>query len=71
MLSGAIRRKTLQSSHPAWVETWVGTCLDIMALSVNKLSTLGVGKAGTPGYYGDGGGLWLQVCGSGSKSWPD
>ncbi|MBC7686156.1 MAG: integrase arm-type DNA-binding domain-containing protein [Bdellovibrionales bacterium] len=40
-----------------------------MALSVNKLSALGIGKAGKPGYYGDGGGLWLQVSRSGSKSW--
>jgi integrase len=40
-----------------------------MAISVNKLSVLGIGKAGTPGYYGDGGGLWLQVSRSGSKSW--
>jgi hypothetical protein len=40
-----------------------------MAISVNKLSVLGIGKAGTPGYYGDGGGLWLQISRSGSKSW--
>lgn len=40
-----------------------------MALSVNKLSALGVSKAAKPGYYGDGGGLWLQVSKSGTKSW--
>jgi hypothetical protein len=40
-----------------------------MALKVNKLSALGVSKASKPGYYGDGGGLWLQVSKSGSKSW--
>ncbi len=40
-----------------------------MAFKVNKLSALGVSKASKPGYYGDGGGLWLQVSKSGSKSW--
>jgi integrase len=40
-----------------------------MALKVNKLSALAVSKASKPGYYGDGGGLWLQVSKSGSKSW--
>jgi integrase len=28
-----------------------------------------VTKTSKPGYYGDGGGLWLQVAKSGSKSW--
>jgi hypothetical protein len=40
-----------------------------MALSMNKLSALAVAKTRKPGYYGDGGGLWLQVAQSGSKSW--
>jgi len=40
-----------------------------VALSVNKLSALGVSKATKPGYYGDGGGLWLQISKSGTKSW--
>ena len=34
-----------------------------------KLTALGVGKLKTPGMYGDGGGLWLQVSGKGAKSW--
>ena len=34
-----------------------------------KLSALGVAKLKTPGMYGDGGGLWLQVTGKGGKSW--
>ena len=40
-----------------------------MAGGVNKLSALGVSKTTKPGHYGDGGGLWLQVSDSGSKSW--
>ncbi len=34
-----------------------------------KLTALGVAKLKTPGMYGDGGGLWLQVTGKGAKSW--
>ena len=34
-----------------------------------KLTALGVGRLKTPGMYGDGGGLWLQVTGKGAKSW--
>jgi integrase len=40
-----------------------------MALILNKLSALAVTKISKPGYYGDGGGLWLQVAAAGSKSW--
>jgi integrase len=36
---------------------------------MDKLTPLGVNKAKKPGYYGDGGGLCLQVSASGSKSW--
>ncbi len=36
---------------------------------LNKLSAMSVSKLSSPGNYGDGGGLWLQVSGSGSKSW--
>lgn len=36
---------------------------------LNKLSAVSVSKLSSPGNYGDGGGLWLQVSGSGSKSW--
>lgn len=34
-----------------------------------KLTALGVARLKTPGMYGDGHGLWLQVTGSGAKSW--
>lgn len=34
-----------------------------------KLTSLAVTKQSTPGLYGDGAGLWLQVMASGSKSW--
>jgi hypothetical protein len=34
-----------------------------------KLTALGVARLKTPGMYGDGHGLWLQVTGKGAKSW--
>ncbi|MFV7433501.1 tyrosine-type recombinase/integrase [Pseudomonas shirazica] len=40
-----------------------------MARGINKLSALAVQKAKEPGYYGDGGGLWLQISKLGGKSW--
>src|SRR5690349_23161839 len=43
----------------------VQTC----ALPIWKLSAISVRRASKRGKYGDGGGLWLQVYGHGSKSW--
>jgi integrase len=40
-----------------------------MARLVDKLTALEVAKTTKPGLHGDGGGLWLQVSPSGSKSW--
>ena len=40
-----------------------------MARLIDKLTPLWVSKVKKPGYYGDGGCLWLQVSISGSKSW--
>ena len=40
-----------------------------MSTSVNKLSARAVANAKTPGLYGDGGGLYLQVSNTGTKSW--
>jgi hypothetical protein len=40
-----------------------------MARHVNKLSAILVAKLSSPGHYGDGNGLWLQISPSGSKSW--
>jgi integrase len=40
-----------------------------MGRHVRKLSAKLVENLSSPGYYGDGDGLWLQVSGSGSKSW--
>lgn len=37
--------------------------------TMNKLTALGVAKIQQPGRYGDGGGLYLLVGPSGSKSW--
>jgi integrase len=40
-----------------------------MARAIGKLTALAVDKARRRGYYGDGGGLYLQVSASGAKSW--
>jgi integrase len=40
-----------------------------MGSNAKKLSAILVSKLSSPGHYGDGEGLWLQVSGSGSKSW--
>ena len=40
-----------------------------MARTVNKLSVVLANKLSSPGYYGDGTGLWLLVSKTGSKSW--
>jgi len=37
--------------------------------TIFKLSATGVAKLKAPGYFGDGGGLWLQVSAAGTKSW--
>lgn len=37
--------------------------------TISKLSATGVAKLKAAGYYGDGGGLWLQVSAAGTKSW--
>lgn len=36
---------------------------------IHKLTSLGLAKLRSPGYYGDGGGLVLQVSASGTRSW--
>ena len=40
-----------------------------MAGGINKLSALFVQRTKEPGYYGDGGGLWLQISRLGGRSW--
>jgi hypothetical protein len=40
-----------------------------MARTLERLTALAVSRAKGPGYYPDGGGLYLQVTVSGSKSW--
>ena len=40
-----------------------------MARATNKLTALQVSKIKTPGRYGDGNGLYLQVKSGGTKSW--
>ena len=41
----------------------------MMARTVEKLTALAVSKAKSPGYFGDGAGLYLQVSKTGTKSW--
>lgn len=40
-----------------------------MAGGINRLTNTAVEAKKEPGYYGDGGGLWLQVSRLGGKSW--
>src|SRR5690625_4955945 len=40
-----------------------------MARPIKRLSDREVANKKKPGYYADGGGLWLQVSKSGTKSW--
>jgi integrase len=40
-----------------------------MPLTLNKLTAVTILRVKEPGYYGDGGGLVLQVSASGAKSW--
>ena len=40
-----------------------------MARPIHRLTPVAVSKKKRPGAYADGGGLWLQVTESGSKSW--
>ncbi|MBE0624547.1 MAG: integrase arm-type DNA-binding domain-containing protein [Burkholderiales bacterium] len=40
-----------------------------MAREIHRLTALAISKKKHPGAYADGGGLWLQVTETGSKSW--
>ncbi|MFM8860311.1 MAG: Arm DNA-binding domain-containing protein [Methylocystis sp.] len=40
-----------------------------MGRYMGKLNSIAISKAKSPGYYGDGDGLWLQIAKGGSKSW--
>lgn len=54
---------------------WTGRCPNFiemrkeMAGGIEKLSAMKVTRLSKPGYFGDGGGLYLQVSAKGSKSW--
>lgn len=50
-----------------WVERWVNNGNAIV--KINKLSVLKITSIKKPGYYNDGGGLWLQISKLGGKSW--
>src|SRR5262245_66696780 len=40
-----------------------------MARMIHKLSAVGVGATKVPGYYADGGGLYLRVAPGGTRAW--
>ena len=40
-----------------------------MPRGINRLSARSVATTSQKGLYGDGGGLWLQVSSTGTKSW--
>ena len=40
-----------------------------MTRTIHRLGTVKINALKTPGYYGDGGGLYLRVRPGGSKSW--
>ena len=40
-----------------------------MARELHRLSAVGIARIVDPGYYADGGGLYLQISASGSRSW--
>src|SRR5476651_1388594 len=52
------------SSVGLWVDLWVR----VMA-AIGQLSALKVSRLNSPGFYCDGGGLYLQVGIGGAKSW--
>jgi integrase len=47
----------------------IGDGASTVARTIGKLTALTVDRAKRRGYYGDGGGLYLQVSASGAKSW--
>src|ERR1700730_3297731 len=64
-MSTAVQRLLPQATLHLYVVLYVGT----MPRQTGKLTALAVNKAKEKGLYGDGGGLWLQVTDTGSKSW--
>jgi len=40
-----------------------------MGRAINKLSARGIDGLNTPGWHGDGGGLWLRITEKGAKRW--
>lgn len=63
----AIRSRARPLSYPCFL--WVGTWEEMVARFIRKLSTLAVARTKAKGMYADGGGLYLQVSESGTKSW--
>ena len=65
------------SEFSLWAGLWVTSSTDDSSSEAdaetmrmtNQLSSLAISRLAKPGRYGDGGGLWLQVSASGTKSW--
>lgn len=57
------------SHEKIWIELWIENPFKIMSKARERLSAVAVKTAKVPGFYHDGGGLYLQVSRSGTKSW--
>jgi hypothetical protein len=60
-----VRRRSPLSTLRGWVNKWVRA----VARTIGKLTALAITQVKRRGYYGDGGGLFLQVSATGAKSW--
>jgi Arm DNA-binding domain len=66
-VSRHIRSCSPQSGAYVWVHRWAEG--PETGRTLGKLTALDVTRAKVRGYYGDGGGLYLQVSAGGTKSW--
>src|SRR5262249_44911042 len=69
-----IGRHLLTPSRFPWAESWAGQCDctlrgKLMPRLINRLTAIGVTNINRKGLYPDGGGLYLRVTKSHTKSW--
>jgi integrase len=67
LLSASIHVR--QSRLAPTSETWAGTWAGGVARGLHRLSVVNIASRKKPGYYADGGGLYLRVAPGGSKGW--
>jgi len=60
-----VRQSRLAPTSETWAGTWAGG----VARGLHRLSVVNVASRKKPGYYADGGGLYLRVAPGGSKGW--